>query len=90
MRNSRMRTPPEGLASSVHPGTQDPGTCLSGCTLLASPSGGVLMRELRTGAYLLNAKGNRVRVTHVYFSRESSVMVQVSPNCHTVALSLTR
>jgi len=29
-----------------------------------------------------NAKGNRVRVTHVYFSRESSVMVQISANCH--------
>jgi len=64
------------------PGNQSAGSCLSGCTLLASPSGGIPIREIRTGTYLLNAKGNRVKVTHVYFSRESSVMVQFSANCH--------
>jgi len=40
------------------------------------------MREVRSGTFLLNAKGKPVKVTHVYFSRESSVMVQISPNCH--------
>ena len=40
------------------------------------------MREIRVGTILLNAKGKRVRVTQVYFSRESSVMVQISANCH--------
>jgi len=65
------------------PVTQSAGTCLSGCTLLASPSGGIPMREIRAGTTLLNSKGRRVKVTHVYFSRESSVMVQISANCHT-------
>jgi len=41
------------------------------------------MREVRPGNLLLNAKGKQVRVTNVYFSRESSVMVQISANCHT-------
>ena len=40
------------------------------------------MREIRVGTILLNAKGKRVKVTQVYFSRESSVMVQISANCH--------
>jgi len=40
------------------------------------------MREVRSGTFLLNAKGKPVKVTNVYFSRESSVMVQISPNCH--------
>jgi len=66
----------------LNPGMQNAGTCLSGCTLLASPSGGIPMREIRAGTYLLNAKGKLVKVTHVYFSRESSVMVQISANCH--------
>jgi len=41
------------------------------------------MREVRPGTFLLNTKGNLVKVTNVYFSRESSVMVQISANCHT-------
>ena len=41
------------------------------------------MREVRSGTFLLNAKGKQVKVTNVYFSRESSVMVQISANCHT-------
>jgi len=41
------------------------------------------MREVRPGTLLLNAKGKQVRVTNVYFSRESSAMVQISANCHT-------
>ena len=41
------------------------------------------MREVRPGTLLINAKGKPVRVTNVYFSRESSVMVQISANCHT-------
>jgi len=57
-------------------------TCLSGCTLLANPSGGIQMREVRPGTFLLNAKGKKVRVTNVYFSRESTVMVQISAQCH--------
>jgi len=40
------------------------------------------MREVRSGTFLLNAKGKPVKVTNVYFSRESSVMVQISANCH--------
>jgi len=40
------------------------------------------MREVRPGTLLLNAKGNEVRVTNVYFSRESAVMVQISAHCH--------
>jgi len=58
-------------------------TCISGCTLLASLSGGILMREVRLGTPLLNAKGKKVLVTNVYFSRESAVMVQISEHCHT-------
>jgi len=65
------------------PVTSNVGTCLSGCTLLANASGGIPMREVHIGTYLLNAKSNPVKVTHVYFSRESSVMVQISANCHT-------
>ena len=57
-------------------------TCLSGCTLLANSSGGIQMREVRPGTFLINAKGNRVKVTNVYFSRESTVMVQISAHCH--------
>jgi len=57
-------------------------TCISGCTLLANLSGGIQMREVRPGTLLLNAKGNEVRVTNVYFSRESAVMVQISAHCH--------
>jgi len=58
-------------------------TCISGCTLLANPSGGIPMREVRPGTPLLNAKGKMVLVTNVYFSRESAVMVQISEHCHT-------
>jgi hypothetical protein len=57
-------------------------TCLSGCTLLANPSGGIQMREVRPGTFLINAKGKKVRVTNVYFSRESTVMVQISEHWH--------
>jgi len=65
------------------PGTPlSAGTCLSGCALLANVSGGIPMREVRPGTLLINAKGKPVRVTKVYFSRESSVMVQISAYCH--------
>jgi len=64
------------------PMTQSAGTCLSGCTLLANATGGIPMREIRPGTFLLNAKGNPVKVTNVYFSMENLVMVQISPNCH--------
>ena len=40
------------------------------------------MREVRPGTPLLNAKGKEVKVTNVYFSRESAVMVQISEHCH--------
>ena len=40
------------------------------------------MREVRPGTFLINAKGKKVRVTHVYFSMESTVMVQISEHCH--------
>ena len=40
------------------------------------------MREVRPGTLLLNAKGKEVKVTNVYFSRESTVMVQISAHCH--------
>jgi len=63
-------TPPPGLSSAR--------TCLSGCTLLANSSGGVPMREVRPGTLLINAKRKQVKVTNVYFSRESTVMVQIS------------
>jgi len=56
--------------------------CLSGCTLLANPSGGIQMWEVRPGTLLINKKGKQVRVTNVYFSVESSVMVQISEHCH--------
>jgi len=66
----------------LNPGTPSAGSCLSGCTLLASPTGGIPMREIRVGTNLLNAKGKWAKVTQVYFSRKSSVMVQISANCH--------
>ena len=69
-------------SDSKAPMTQSAGTCLSGCTLLANATGGIPMREVRPGTFLLNANGNPVKVTNVYFSRESAVMVQTSPNCH--------
>jgi len=65
------------------PVTPSVGTWLSGCTLLVNTSGGIPMREVRIGTFLLNAKGNPVKVTNVYFSMENSVMVQISANCHT-------
>ena len=40
------------------------------------------MREVRPGTLLINARGKKVRVTNVYFSRESTVMVQISAHCH--------
>jgi len=58
-------------------------TCISGCTLLANSSGGIQMREVLPGTFRINAKGKKVRVTNVYFSRESTVMVQISAHCHT-------
>jgi len=57
-------------------------TCISGCTLFANLSGGIQMREVRPGTLLLNAKGKEVKVTNVYFSRESAVVVQISAHCH--------
>jgi len=66
--------PPQGLPSA--------GTCLSGCTLLANFLRGIPMREVCPGTLLINAKGKPVRVTNVYFSRESTVMVQISAHCH--------
>jgi len=77
-------TAPSPAKSSKPPqGHQNTGqTCLSGCTLLANSSGGIQMREVRPGTFLLNAKGKKVRVTNVYFSRESTVMVQISALCH--------
>jgi len=57
-------------------------TCILGCTLFANLSGGIQMREVRPGTLLLNAKGNEVKVTNVYFNRESAVMVQISAHCH--------
>ena len=51
------------------PGQSNNGqTRISGCTLFANLSGGIQMREVRLGTLLLNAKGNEVRVTNVYFS----------------------
>ena len=65
-------------------------TCISGCTLLSlapssklQPPSGILMRDIRPGIRLLNAKGKEVMVTNVYFSRENAVMVQISEHCHT-------
>jgi len=66
-----LTAPPQG-----HQNTGQ--TCLSGCTLLANPSGGIQMREVRPGTFLINAKGKKVKGTNVYFSRESTVMVQIS------------
>jgi len=40
------------------------------------------MREVRPGTFLINTKGKKVKVTNVYFSRESTVMVQISAHCH--------
>jgi len=40
------------------------------------------MREVRPGTFLINAKDKKVRVTNVYFSVESSVMIQISEHCH--------
>ena len=39
------------------------------------------MREVRPGTFLINAKGKKVRVTNVYFSRESTVMLQIFAHC---------
>jgi len=64
-------TPPQGA-----------GTRLSGCMLLANSSGGIPMREVYPGTLLINARGKPVKVTNVYFSRESTVMVQISAHCH--------
>ena len=65
------------------PGAMNTGqTCLSGCTLLANHTGGIQMREVRPGTLLINKKGKQVKVTNVYFSVESSVMVQISEHCH--------
>ena len=47
------------------PGSHNTGkTCLSGCTLLANPSGGILMREVRPDTLLINEKGKQVKVTY--------------------------
>jgi len=74
---------PTATPTAPPPGHHNTGqTCLSGCTLLANPSGGIQMREVRPGTFLINAKGKKVRVTNVYFSRESTVMVQISEHCH--------
>jgi len=40
------------------------------------------MREVHPGTFIINAKGKKVTVTNVYFSRESTVMVQISAHCH--------
>ena len=40
------------------------------------------MREVRPGTFLINTKGKKVKVTNVYFSRESTVRVQISAHCH--------
>jgi len=84
-RPDQIQRGPLGLLAldPLNPVTQNAGTCLSGCTLLASASGGIPMREVRPGTFLLNAKGKRVKVTNVYFSRESTAMVKISANCHT-------
>jgi len=75
----RMRTP-QVSSPQGHPNTGQ--TCLSGCALLANPSGGIQMREVHPGTFIINAKGKKVTVTNVYFSRESTVMVQISAHCH--------
>jgi len=75
--------PDKTALPTAPPGNRNTGqTCLSGCTLLANPSGGIQMREVRPGNLLINAKGTQVKVTNVYFSVESSVMVQISKHCH--------
>jgi len=73
---------PTAIPSAPPQGHQNTGMCLSGCTLSANPSGGIQMREARPGTFLINAKGKKVRVTNVYFSRESTVMVQISAHYH--------
>ena len=71
------------LPAAPPPGSHNTGqTCLSGCTLLANPSGGILMREVRPGTLLINEKGKQVKVTNVYFSMKGSLMVQISQHCH--------
>jgi hypothetical protein len=72
---AKRREPPPGQPTTGQ-------TCISGCTLFANRSGGIQMREVRPGTLLLNAKGKEVKVTNVYFSRESAVMVQISEHCH--------
>jgi len=72
---AKLSEPPQGHLNTGQ-------TCLSGCTLLANSSRGIQMREVRPGTFLFNAKGKKVRVTNVYFSRESTVMVQISAHCH--------
>jgi len=80
-RENTALSPVKNLESP--PGQSNTGqTCLSGCTLLANLSGGIQMREVRLGTVLLNAKGNEVTFTNVYFSRDSTVMVQISAHCH--------
>jgi len=74
-------SPAKNRSSPEQPPTAQ--TCISGCTLLANPSGGIPMREVRPGTPLLNAKGRVVIVTNVYFSKESAMMVQISEHCHT-------
>jgi len=83
-RPDQIQLSPLGLLEldPLNPMTQSAGTCLSGCTLLANATSGIPMREIRPGTFLLNAKGNPVKVTNVYFSMENLVMVQISPNCH--------
>jgi len=51
------------VVDSSTPVTPGVGACLSGCTLLANASGGIPMREVRPGTFLLNAKGNLVKVS---------------------------
>jgi len=75
--------PEKTALPTAPPGIRNTGqTCLSDCTLLANPSGGIQMREVRPGTLLINKKGKQVKVTNVYFSVESSVMVQISKHCH--------
>jgi len=75
--------PTKATPTTPRQGHQNTGqTCLSGCMLLANPSGGIQRREVRPGTFLINAKGKKVKVTNVYFSRESTVMVQISAHCH--------
>jgi len=78
--NTALPTAPPTIPQ---PGNHNTGQkCLSGCTLLANPLGGIPMREVRPDTLHINAKGRKVRVTNVYFSMESSVMAQISEHCH--------